>query len=188
VDVRRRSPPQPRRATGGEGRKSRTTARNRVGSVRYGKCPAPGKTSSLLLGIARWASSAWVTGMTGSRSPHTSSTGNPSGSWLRSSMLIIWPCQSTTERNVRRKARCRPGPDSASSAPVMSRTSTPVRCRAVARRRPLHRSAARTAGTCTSASSPSPPGSAISRSNWWTFRVTPPGATRINRSTRCGNW
>ena len=80
------------------------TAAKRCGSASWGMCPAPGKTTKRLPGIASWAAAPWATGMIESCSPHTISAGSAAASASRLFALTRWPPGSTTARSVCRNA------------------------------------------------------------------------------------
>ena len=118
--------------------KSRSTSAKRDGSSRCGQCPASAKTSNRLPGMARWARSAWTTGMTRSWPPHTSIVGDRSRRYRRSVPAADWPRWSATARSERRNVRRAV----AASAPVAGATRRRPRRRSEAigrlRHRPQH--------------------------------------------------
>ena len=92
---------------GGLGRSRRSRSRvwaKRSGSSWWGMCPAFGKTTKRLSGIASWAASPCLTGMIESFSPQTISVGRTAARCRRSLALTRWPETSITARTVCRKA------------------------------------------------------------------------------------
>ena len=189
LSIRSRSSSGSRRARGSAARNSRRTATKRAGSSRWGKWPAPSKTSRRLPGRASCAARPWATGIDAVALAPDQQRGDAGGEV--EAVAGVDALAAGVDDRAHRVQEGRAGL-AVGQRGVGAGELVEVRWRAAGRRvragapraRPPHRAATPRAPAARARR----PGSAAARRSSATSRPRPPLETSTRRSRRSGNW